>query len=49
VDGNFGKIGFGDKISHLNMCYFHDFLINFTVKKTWGQTSGQTSISSGNW
>jgi hypothetical protein len=44
-----GKVGFGDKVSHLNMCYFHDFFINFTVKKHGALLSGQTSISSGNW
>jgi hypothetical protein len=28
-----GKTGFGDKPSHLNMCYLHDFLINIYCGK----------------
>jgi hypothetical protein len=33
-----GKILFGDKPSHLNICYFHDLCINIYCgkKKTWG-------------
>jgi hypothetical protein len=28
-----GKIEVGDKPSHLNMCYFHNFLINIYSKE----------------
>jgi hypothetical protein len=36
VDGDCGKIDFGDKPSYLNMCYFHDTLVNIYCEKAWG-------------
>jgi hypothetical protein len=44
VDGAFvKKTGFGNKPSHLNMCNFHNFLINIYCGKTYGVLSGEPS------
>jgi hypothetical protein len=40
----YGKVGFEDKTSHLNVCYFHDFKCVFTAgKKHRSLLSGQPS------